>query len=369
MRPRADDDGDLGGLHVETVEQFLRRPVGIEIDVGVRKAIAAEKLAQIEGLGGVARAHQDDRSPAAANQLQPAQNEGAQQDLAQLGVLRDQDAQRVAADLEKLAGFGHAAPHQGALSGDHGDLAGEFAGSVRGDGTLTLEGRLHDFHGAREQHEERNGGVAWARRGCRRAAPGASGPKGGCGRSGRRSGSGNACVRASRALGRKRHIDFRTPAGPLGHAGRAISRIDRRALTTAGADSSMYRRRYIRSKNIKRGVKMTVSSPDPEWKKGSAELLVLSLLEDQPRHGYDISKLIQLRSGGALRFHVTSLYPLLHRLEKEGWIEGRWVEKAEQRRRRYYKLTPQGRKCFAPSRRAGRISSPLISRITGIEHA
>ena len=62
------------------------------------------------------------------------------------------------------------------------------------------------------------------------------------------------------------------------------------------------------------------SVPDPEWKKGSAEFLVLSLLEDQPRHGYDISKLIQLRSGGALRFHVTSLYPLLHRLEKHGWI-------------------------------------------------
>ena len=65
-----------------------------------------------------------------------------------------------------------------------------------------------------------------------------------------------------------------------------------------------------------------LSSPDPEWKKGSAELLVLSLLEDQPRHGYDISKLIQIRSGGALRFHVTSLYPLLHRLEKAGLDRG-----------------------------------------------
>src|SRR4029077_1574177 len=83
--------------------------------------------------------------------------------------------------------------------------------------------------------------------------------------------------------------------------------------------------------------------PDPEWKKGSAELLVLSLLEDQSRHGYDICKLIHLRSGGALSFHVTSLYPLLHRLEEEGWVAGRWVEKAEQRRRRYYSLTPAGR--------------------------
>src|SRR5581483_562487 len=89
---------------------------------------------------------------------------------------------------------------------------------------------------------------------------------------------------------------------------------------------------------------MSLNSPDQEWKKGSAELLVLSLLEAQPRHGYDISKLIQIRSGGALRFHVTSLYPLLYRLEKRGWIDGRWVEKAEQRRRRYYNLTAEGRK-------------------------
>ncbi len=114
---------------------------------------------------------------------------------------------------------------------------------------------------------------------------------------------------------------------------------------------------------------MALNTPDPEWKKGSAELLVLSLLEDQPRHGYDVSKLIEIRSGGALRFHVTSLYPLLHRLEKEGWIEGRWVEKAEQRRRRYYTLTPQGRKVLRSKEKSWRDFVATISRITGIEHA
>lgn len=108
---------------------------------------------------------------------------------------------------------------------------------------------------------------------------------------------------------------------------------------------------------------------DPEWKKGSAELLVLSLLEDQPRHGYDISKLIQLRSGGALRFHVTSLYPLLHRLEKQGWIEGRWVEKAEQRRRRYYKLTRAGKAELRSKQQCWKDFVAVISRVTGIEHA
>jgi PadR family transcriptional regulator, regulatory protein PadR len=105
-----------------------------------------------------------------------------------------------------------------------------------------------------------------------------------------------------------------------------------------------------------------------EWKKGSAELLVLSLLEDQPRHGYDISKLIELRSGGALRFHVTSLYPLLHRLEKNGWIVGRWVEKTEQRRRRYYSLTPDGRRALCRKQQGWKDFVALISRVTGLEH-
>ncbi len=113
---------------------------------------------------------------------------------------------------------------------------------------------------------------------------------------------------------------------------------------------------------------MALSSPDREWKKGSAELLVLSLLEDQPRHGYDISKSIQMRSG-APGFHVTSLYPLLHRLEEQGWIAGRWVEKAEHRRRRYYSLTPQGRKARRAQRKSWKDFVAAISRITGIEHA
>ncbi|MBV8818623.1 MAG: PadR family transcriptional regulator [Acidobacteriaceae bacterium] len=114
---------------------------------------------------------------------------------------------------------------------------------------------------------------------------------------------------------------------------------------------------------------MAANSPDQEWKKGSAELLVLSLLEDQPRHGYDLSKLIQVRSGGALKFHVTSLYPLLHRLEQEGAIQGRWVEKAQQRQRKYYSLTPKGRRLLRLKQKSWADFVALISRITGIEHA
>jgi PadR family transcriptional regulator PadR len=112
-----------------------------------------------------------------------------------------------------------------------------------------------------------------------------------------------------------------------------------------------------------------MNQPDHEWKKGSAELLVLSLLEDQPRHGYDISKLIQTRSGGAIRFHVTSLYPLLYRLEERGLVVGRWVEKAEQRRRRYYSLTPEGRKVLRSQRQSWKNFVAAIGRVTGIEHA
>jgi len=108
---------------------------------------------------------------------------------------------------------------------------------------------------------------------------------------------------------------------------------------------------------------------DRELKKGSAELLILSLIENRPRHGYDISKLIESRSQGALSFHVASLYPLLYRLEKRGWIQGRWVEKAGQRRRRYYKLTPTGKKILAAQRNTWEAFVAAINRITSAEHA
>src|SRR5512134_3132102 len=108
---------------------------------------------------------------------------------------------------------------------------------------------------------------------------------------------------------------------------------------------------------------------DRELKKGSAELLILSLVEARPRHGYEISKLIEARSDGVLKFNVASLYPLLYRLEKRGWIQGRWVEKAGQRRRRYYKLTRDGRKVLAAQRNVWEEFVAAINRITGAERA
>jgi PadR family transcriptional regulator PadR len=114
---------------------------------------------------------------------------------------------------------------------------------------------------------------------------------------------------------------------------------------------------------------MTVSVLDRELKKGSAELLVLSLVGDRARHGYEISKLIESRSEGALKFNVASLYPLLYRLEGRGWVQGKWVEKAGQRRRRYYGLTAQGRKVLAAQRKGWAQFAEAMRRITGIDYA
>ncbi len=114
---------------------------------------------------------------------------------------------------------------------------------------------------------------------------------------------------------------------------------------------------------------MAPTAINREWKKGSAELLLLSLIEAVPRHGYDIGKLIEQRSEGALHYHAASLYPLLYRLEKRGLVQGKWVEKSGQRRRRYYQLTAKGRKVLAAQRRGWQSFIEAIGRITGAANA
>jgi PadR family transcriptional regulator, regulatory protein PadR len=114
---------------------------------------------------------------------------------------------------------------------------------------------------------------------------------------------------------------------------------------------------------------MRVKLFDRQLKKGSAELLILSLIEHRPRHGYEISKLIEQRSEGVLKFNIASFYPLLYRLEKRGFISGRWVEKAGQRRRRYYQLTAEGKTVLKEQRSSWTEFVNAINRITGGEHA
>jgi transcriptional regulator len=106
-----------------------------------------------------------------------------------------------------------------------------------------------------------------------------------------------------------------------------------------------------------------------ELKKGSAELLILSLLTRGPCHGYELSKLIDARSVGAVRFNVASLYPVLYKLERKGWVQARWVEKAGQRRRRYYRLTAAGTEVLKEERRAWEAFVAAIRRVIGPEYA
>lgn len=108
---------------------------------------------------------------------------------------------------------------------------------------------------------------------------------------------------------------------------------------------------------------------DRELKKGSADLLILSLLEARQRHGYELSTLIESRSGGRLIFHVDSLYPMLYRLEERGLIAGAWVEKAGQRRRRYYRITSAGRTVLARQRETWAAFIDAVNCVTRKEHA
>ena len=106
-----------------------------------------------------------------------------------------------------------------------------------------------------------------------------------------------------------------------------------------------------------------------ELKRGSTELLILALLEERRRHGYEIAQLIDQRSHGLICFHAASLYPTLYRLEGRGLIDGTWVEKAGQRRRRYYRLTTAGRKALASQRSLWEGFFGALHRVAGVGHA
>ncbi len=98
-------------------------------------------------------------------------------------------------------------------------------------------------------------------------------------------------------------------------------------------------------------------------------MILLSLLDGRARHGYELAKIIETESGSKLQFHVASLYPMLYRLERKGWVEGKWIEKAGERRRRYYRLTASGRRALAEQRRSWRELVAALNQLTGFEHA
>jgi PadR family transcriptional regulator, regulatory protein PadR len=114
---------------------------------------------------------------------------------------------------------------------------------------------------------------------------------------------------------------------------------------------------------------MGINALQRELKRGSTELLILALLEERDRHGYELATLIDARSRGAISFHAASLYPTLYRMEDRDLIEGRWVEKAGQRRRRYYRLTRAGRKTLASQRTVWDNFFDALNRVARIRHA
>jgi PadR family transcriptional regulator len=114
---------------------------------------------------------------------------------------------------------------------------------------------------------------------------------------------------------------------------------------------------------------MATSVLERELKRGSIEVLILALLDQRQRHGYEISQLIEERSNGTITFHAASLYPTLYRLEGRDLIEGRWVERAGQRRRRYYRLTTAGRKALTKQRSTWETFFLALDRVAGIRHA
>jgi PadR family transcriptional regulator PadR len=106
-----------------------------------------------------------------------------------------------------------------------------------------------------------------------------------------------------------------------------------------------------------------------ELKKGTTPMLILALLEVEPRHGYELSKLIEACSDGVVQVHAASLYPLLYRLERKRWIAGSWVERAGQRRRRFYRLTSEGKRQLAAQRQGFAQFVRAVSTIAGVEYA
>lgn len=114
---------------------------------------------------------------------------------------------------------------------------------------------------------------------------------------------------------------------------------------------------------------MSIRPAIEEAKKGSTEVVILAILEQDSHHGYEIARLIEQRSGGTLRFTLASLYATLYRMEDRGWIKGRWIEKAGQRRRCHYRITDAGRKTLAAQRADWSRFIAALNDVAGVEFA
>jgi PadR family transcriptional regulator PadR len=114
---------------------------------------------------------------------------------------------------------------------------------------------------------------------------------------------------------------------------------------------------------------MSMSRALDEAKKGSGEVVILAIVEPESHHGYEIAKLIEQRSNGDIRFTLASLYATLYRMEDRGWIKGRWIEKAGQRRRCHYRITDAGRKVLADQRADWQRFVAALGEVAGVKYA
>ena len=106
-----------------------------------------------------------------------------------------------------------------------------------------------------------------------------------------------------------------------------------------------------------------------ELKRGTAELVILSVLECGPLHGYEIGRRIEEQSDGALHFTLAALYPLLYRMEHRGWLKAEWETGTNGKRRRCYQLTAKGKKGLAPLRAEWADLFRALRRVAKVSHA
>lgn len=99
-----------------------------------------------------------------------------------------------------------------------------------------------------------------------------------------------------------------------------------------------------------------------ELVKGSLEILILSVVKDKPRYGYDIVRQIKTRSKDVFALGEGTLYPLLHKLEGAGWLSSYWQE-IESRRRKYYTITGKGKKFLAAKSAEWQTFSQAINQL------
>jgi DNA-binding PadR family transcriptional regulator len=114
---------------------------------------------------------------------------------------------------------------------------------------------------------------------------------------------------------------------------------------------------------------MPVRSAIDEAKKGSAEILILAIVEPASHHGYEIAKLIEQRSQGDLRFTLASLYATLYRMEDRGWIKDGGSREPASGARCHYRITDPGRRVLAEQRADWAKFVAALGQVAGVKYA